>query len=70
MNDGRTVGAWCAGRPVTVPVKASPPDHRRVPCPSCGRPKGQECADLTLPGATLWAGHATRRAADRKRFGP
>lgn len=68
MSEPRMVPAYCAGRPVTVAVRPSPPDHRRVWCASCGAKMGEECKDLESKG-TLWTGHATRRAADDKLHG-
>ena len=65
----RMVPAFCAGRAVTVPVRPSPPDHRRVRCPSCGVGQGRECRDIET-GETLYAGHASRLAAAERLHGP
>ena len=69
MSGPRLVSAHCAGRAVKVPVRPSPPDHRRVPCPTCGVTRGRECLDLTAPGVTLWSGHAARKSAAERLYG-
>jgi hypothetical protein len=56
MNNVRLVPAWCAGRPVEVPVLPSPANPLRVGCPICGQPRGRECINLQA-GPDNFGGH-------------
>ena len=68
MSTPRLVPAFCAGTPVTVAVRPSPPDHRRVSYPSCGAQRGNECKDLDT-GNMLYTGHSSRKQRAEQLFG-